>query len=198
MPVPAASIRLVVGLGNPGARYERTRHNVGFRAVDRWVDGAGASWEGAPVGKGEASKVSRPDGDIRVVKPHTYMNLSGDMVQPVARYFRIEPSAVLVVSDDMDLPLGKLRIRLKGSAGGQNGLKSVLERFGTKEVPRLRLGVGPRPQNVDAASFVLGKFRGEEVDAVEEMIIRASEAIEAICKDGVQTAMNKFNAGEPA
>ncbi len=196
--MPAASIRLVVGLGNPGARYECTRHNVGFRAVDHWVDGAGASWERAPVGKGEAAKASLPDGDVRVVKPHTFMNLSGDMVQPVAHYYRIEAGQILVVSDDLDLPLGKLRIRLKGSAGGQNGLKSVLERLGTKDVPRLRMGIGPRSPGVDAASFVLGKFRSEDKDAVEAMILRASEAIDMICRDGIERAMNVFNAEEPA
>jgi PTH1 family peptidyl-tRNA hydrolase len=189
---------LVVGLGNPGSRYERTRHNVGFRAVDRWVDGAGASWESAPVGKGEAATVALGGGTIRVAKPHTFMNLSGDMVQPLARYFRIEPESVLVVSDDMELPLGKLRIRGKGSAGGQNGLKSILERFGTKEVPRLRLGVGPKPQGADAASFVLGRFRPEESDAVDGMIERAVDAIAVVCAEGVEPAMNRFNGGEPA
>lgn len=197
--MPTAGIRLVVGLGNPGSRYEGTRHNVGFRAVDRWVGGAGASWEASPVGKGETARVPLPDGGtIWAAKPHTYMNLSGDMVQPLARYYRIEPGAVLIVSDDMELPLGRLRIRKKGSAGGQNGMKSILERLGTQEIPRLRLGVGPRPEGTDAASFVLGKFPKSDGDAVEAMIERAAEAIASVCAEGVERSMNRFNASEPA
>jgi len=197
--VPAARIRLVVGLGNPGSRYERTRHNVGFRAVDRWVDGAGASWEASPVGEGEAARLVLEDGEaVWAAKPHTFMNLSGDMVQPLAHYYRIASEEILVVSDDMELPLGKLRIRPKGSAGGQNGLRSILERLGTQQIPRLRLGVGPRPEGMDAAAFVLSRFGKGDAGSVERMIERASEAIAAVCRDGVERSMNSFNGSEPA
>jgi PTH1 family peptidyl-tRNA hydrolase len=139
------------------------------------------------------------DGEaVWAAKPHTFMNLSGDMVQPLARYYRIASEEILVVSDDMELPLGKLRIRLKGSAGGQNGLRSILERLGTQQIPRLRLGVGPRPEGMDAAAFVLSRFGQGDAGAVERMIERASEAIAAVCRDGVERSMNAFNGSEPA
>jgi len=191
--VPPEGIRLVVGLGNPGPRYARTRHNVGFRAVDAFVEEAGGTWSRSPVGEGLAAKFTLDGSDLWAAKPHTFMNESGGMVGPLARYFRIPGSSVLVVSDDMDLLLGRIRIRAKGSSGGQRGLDSILSNLGTQSVPRLRLGIGPRPPGCDAAGFVLGRFPEEEREDVGRMLSRAGDAIRAVCRDGVLEAMNAFN-----
>lgn len=149
------------------------------------------------MGEGLAAKASVGGRDVWLAKPHTYMNESGRMAAALARYFKIAPADVLVVSDDMDLPLGRLRIRLKGSSGGQRGLDSVLTHLQTTDVPRLRLGVGPRPPNMDAAAFVLSRFKASEAEAVDRMVARAAEAAEACAARGVEAAMNVFNAAGP-
>lgn len=192
-----SEVRLVVGLGNPGPEYVGTRHNVGFLTADRFVGECEASWGPSPVGDGLAARVRLDDGpDLWAAKPHTYMNESGTMVAPLARYFKIPPGAVLVVSDDMDLPLGRIRVRAKGSSGGQRGLDSILRHLGSTEVPRIRLGVGPRPERMEAADFVLGRFRPEEREAAERLIERGAEAVRTVLRDGVAAAMNAFNGGE--
>lgn len=191
------AVSLIVGLGNPGDRYAGTRHNVGFQTADRLLQGAGGRWEAAPVGEGLAAKAALGGRSVWLAKPHTYMNESGRMAAALARYFKIAPADVLVVSDDMDLPLGRLRIRLKGSSGGQRGLDSVLTHLQTTDVPRLRLGVGPRPPNMDAAAFVLSRFKASEAEAVDRMVARAAEAAEACAARGVEAAMNVFNAAGP-
>lgn len=188
------AVSLIVGLGNPGDRYAGTRHNVGFQTADRLLQGAGGRWEAAPVGEGLAAKASVGGRDVWLAKPHTYMNESGRMAAALARYFKILPADVLVVSDDIDLPLGRLRIRLKGSSGGQRGLESVLTHLGSTDVPRLRLGVGPRPGNMDAAAFVLSRFKASEEKDVETMVARSAEAAAACVSRGVSLAMNDFNA----
>ena len=195
------AVSLIVGLGNPGDRYAGTRHNVGFQTADRLLQGAGGRegagpprWEASPVGEGLAAKVKVGGRTLWLAKPHTYMNESGRMAAALARYFKISPADVLVVSDDIDLPLGRLRIRLKGSSGGQRGLESVIEHLGTTDIPRLRLGVGPKLGNMDAAAFVLSRFRASETDAVDAMVGRAAEAAEACAAKGVEAAMNLFNA----
>jgi PTH1 family peptidyl-tRNA hydrolase len=132
-----------------------------------------------------------------VIKPHTFMNLSGDMVVPFAQYFKIPPQAVLVVADDFNLPLGRIRIRPKGSSGGQNGLDSILNRFGVKDVPRVRLGIGPVPPQYDPADFVLGKFGKKDGDDVEDLLSLAVDAIRSCCEKGISAAMNAHN-GDPA
>ena len=206
-------VSLIVGLGNPGDRYAGTRHNVGFQTADRLLKGAGGRsgagpprqgaepprWEASPVGEGAAAKATLGGRDVWLAKPHTYMNESGRMAAALARYFKILPADVLVISDDLDLPLGRLRIRLKGSSGGQRGLDSVLTHLGSTDVPRLRLGVGPKPGNMDAAAFVLSRFAASEAEPVEAMVARAAEAAEACVARGVAAAMNDFNAaGSPA
>ena len=183
-----------MGLGNPGERYTATRHNVGFRTADRLLERAGGRWEAAPGGEGLAAKAVLAGRPVWLAKPHTYMNESGRMAAALARYYKIAPQAVLVVSDDIDLTLGRLRIRHKGSSGGQRGLDSVLKSLGTNEVPRLRLGVGPRPERVAAADFVLSRFRAEEASEAEAMVARAAEAAEAVLLKGVAAAMNLYNA----
>lgn len=187
-------IRLVVGLGNPGERYAGTRHNVGFLAVDRFVEACGQEWGPPPRGDGQEARVRLADDiDVRVAKPHTFMNASGDMVQPLAQYWKIPAASVLVVADDFNLPLGTIRIRQKGSAGGQKGLESILRRFGTQDVPRIRLGIGPVPAGYDPADFVLGRFSRQETEKWEDMTERAAEAIRDCCEKGLRSAMNAFN-----
>lgn len=190
----AAHVRLVVGLGNPGPGYAATRHNVGFRTVDLLRDKTGGpAWRPAPTGDGEVSEALFGDTPVRLAKPATYMNASGEFVGELARYWKVEPALLLVVSDDISLPLGRIRIRLKGSSGGQRGLESVLAHLGTDEVPRLRLGVGPKPERMDAADFVLSRFLAEERDPVCEMLERACEAVRSACERGLEAAMNAFN-----
>ncbi|MFA6029756.1 MAG: aminoacyl-tRNA hydrolase [Elusimicrobiota bacterium] len=189
-------IRLVVGLGNPGPEYAATRHNVGYRTVDLLAGEAGASWKPSPAGEGLCAEARLGDRPVRLAKALTYMNASGEMVGAAARFWKIPPAEVLIVSDDIDLPLGRIRIRLKGSSGGQRGLESVLSHLGTREVPRVRLGVGPKPAQIDAASFVLGRFRPDEREAGDGMIARAAEAVAAACSDGIEKAMNRYNPAE--
>lgn len=189
-------IRLVVGLGNPGPRYEGTRHNVGFAAVDLFAAAdARASWSSAPAGEGVLARVDLGEGRrLWAAKPHTFMNASGTMVAALARYLKVRPQELLVVSDDFSLPLGRVRLRLRGSSGGQKGLGSILESLGSQEVPRLRLGIGPVPERVDPAAFVLGRFAPAEREEAGLMAARAAEAIHAACVDGLEAAMNRYNA----
>ena len=189
------AIRLVVGLGNPGLQYAATRHNVGFRTADLLREQTGGpAWRPAPAGEGEVCEASFGSVAVRLAKPRTYMNASGEFVGPLARYWKIEPRSILVVSDDFSLPLGRIRIRLRGSSGGQKGLESILDRLGTQEVPRLRLGIGPRPGWIDAADFVLERFLPEEREAASGMIVEACEAVRTACEQGLEAAMNVFNA----
>jgi len=181
------SYRLIVGLGNPGSEYERTRHNVGFMALDRLALGR-AQWHRERAWNAQIAKV---DG-VLLCKPQTFMNLSGAAVAAVAGFYQIPASEVLVVLDDMSLPLGKLRLRPGGSSGGQNGLKSIIEQLGTQEISRLRLGIGGASPN-GAVGHVLGQFRKDEIPAVEEMLERTEEAICAIQSKGLAAAMNAFN-----
>ncbi|MBI5243537.1 MAG: aminoacyl-tRNA hydrolase [Elusimicrobia bacterium] len=190
-------MRLVVGLGNPGSEYAATRHNIGFRTVDRLREqAAGPPWRPVPAGKGEVCEASLGGAAVRLAKPRTYMNASGEFVGLLARYWKIEAGSILVVSDDFSLPLGRIRIRLSGSSGGQRGLESILAHLGTKDVPRLRLGIGPLPPGFDAADYVLGRFRLEEREPASEMIARAGDAVRAICAKGLAAAMNEFNPSE--
>lgn len=182
------ALRLVVGLGNPGPEYERTRHNVGFRLADRLVGGADSVWKDFK-GQGVAAKA----GELWVAKPTTYMNLSGEFVKPFAAYHNIAPDEVLVVYDELSLPLGKLRLRKKGSAGGQKGMLSILRHFGTEEIARLRVGIGPQPERMDASDFVLGRFTKAEEPILEEALDQAAAAVELVRTQGLDAAMNRYN-----
>lgn len=158
------------------------------------MEAAGGEWGAAPVGDGLAARVRVEGGrSVRVVKPLTYMNLSGEMVSRLARYFRIESRSLLVVCDDFSLPLGRLRLRGRGSAGGQKGLDSILRLMGTQEVPRLRIGIGPVPPGRDPADFVLGTFRPEEREAAGDAAGRAASAARVVCETGLEAAMNEYN-----
>ena len=187
-------MKLVAGLGNPGPRYNGTRHNVGFDVIDELARRARIDFESAPA---EALIAKWRAFDALLMKPLTFMNLSGQAVGELARYFKIEVGDVLVVLDEVQLPLGKLRARARGSAGGHNGLKSVIEHLGS-EVARLRIGVGRGDSRRDLADHVLARFDKDEADEVARMTARAADAAETFITAGIADVMNKFNGGDPA
>ena len=184
---------LVVGLGNPGGQYELTRHNVGFRVVDELAERARI-----PVQKLKFRALTNTaqvgDAKALLMKPVTYMNLSGEAVRQAVDFYKIQPDHVLVVSDDTALALGRLRIRKGGSAGGHNGLKNIILHLGTDQFPRLRVGVGEKPHpDYDMADWVLGKFTGEDKKTMDAAVKRAADAIECILAEGLDRGMNRFN-----
>ena len=190
--------QLIVGLGNPGQKYDRTRHNVGFDLVDRlarlWSISLAEQrkFQGV-VGEGFAF----PGRKVRLLKPLTYMNRSGQSIRAVVDFYKLPPTSVLVVYDDMDLPVGRLRMRLSGSAGGHNGMKSAIAHLGTQNFPRLRIGIGaPKPvspEQKDTVSHVLGRFSPNEQTLLAEIMRLSEEAIELSLKDGVSKAMSLYN-----
>ena len=194
-------IRLVAGLGNPGEGYARTRHNVGFVLLDRLAEKLGApTW--TPLSRGWtlwkrrlgeyfAAEVSGRK--VLFARPLTYMNESGKFLGELARYSNVAPGETLIAYDDFALPLGRIRLRLKGSAGGHNGMQSALDHLGTDEVPRLRIGIGPAPGGQDPKDFVLGRFKPAERDSVTAALDLAASAVLASIEDGVEAAMNRFN-----
>ena len=183
---------LVAGLGNPGDRYTRTRHNLGFRAVELWARRRGARW-GKPAKGMVSTRIDIAGRDVLIVEPLTYMNLSGDVLAPLVGKESLPHNRLLVVCDDFALPLGSIRLRKAGSDGGHNGLASIIERLGTLDFPRLRLGVGPVPPRVDAAEFVLAEFLPEEEAPVDEMLAIVADCVEAWARDGIDKAMSRFN-----
>jgi PTH1 family peptidyl-tRNA hydrolase len=187
-----ADLFLIVGLGNPGARYERTRHNIGFWAVDRLAQRHGLTFSKHEHRALTASGTIQQQRVI-LAKPQTFMNLSGDSVVPLARFYKIPPERVIVLHDDLDLPLGTLRIRKAGSSGGQNGLKHILERFGTQDIPRVRIGIGRPPGRMDPAAYVLTPFQGDEEILAVEMADKAGLAVETWLTEGIDLAMSRHN-----
>ena len=185
-------MRLIVGLGNPGDKYRRTRHNAGFMVIDELAQRLTL---GAPERIDDAWAVKTEIAGERVVlvKPQSFMNRSGPVVEAALRWFNVEPDRLVIVSDDVALPLGSLRIRARGSHGGQNGLRSIIESIGSEEFPRLRFGIGSTEPVLDLAGFVLSDFTDAEVPRVQEMVSRAADAISAIVEHGVEPAMNTFN-----
>ena len=184
---------LVVGLGNPGEKYENTRHNAGFLVADELGERGRFPIQRLKF-KALTNAAAIGGQGALVMKPATYMNLSGEAVGEEARFYKVAPNHVLVISDDVDLPLGKLRIRTGGSAGGHNGLKSVIQHLGTDQFPRLKVGVGGKPHpDYDMADWVLGKLQGEDKKVMDEAVKRAAEAVECFLRDGPQKAMNRFN-----
>lgn len=184
---------LLVCLGNPGDKYENTRHNVGFLVADEL-----ARRQDKPIQrlrfKALTNILTISGEKALVMKPITYMNLSGEAVRPAADFYKIPPGRVLVVSDDTALAAGRLRIRTKGSSGGHNGLKSIIQHLGTDQFPRLRIGVGGKPHpDYDMADWVLGKFVGEDKKIMDAAVQRAADAIECILAEGVDRGMGKFN-----
>ena len=188
-------MRVIVGLGNPGPEYLFTRHNFGFMLVDflcQKVEGRLNFHYDREV-KGEWTRISIDDKEIFLLKPLTYMNLSGISVKLFSDKFHILPHEFLIVYDDVDLPLGKLRLRKKGSSGGHKGMKSVIESLETEEIPRLRLGIGPKPPYLNMADFVLKEFTKEELKIVKDVLLKGKECIFSIIREGIEQAMSKFN-----
>lgn len=184
---------LVVGLGNPGDKYENTRHNAGFMAIDQLADRGDFPVQRLKFHALTHQATISGQG-VLVMKPTTYMNLSGDAVAEAAAFYKVDPEHILVLCDDVSLPVGKLRIRTSGSAGGHNGLKSIIQRLGTDKFPRVKIGVGGKPHpDYDMADWVLGKFVGPDKTAMDEATLRAAQAVECYLKDGPQKAMNQFN-----
>ena len=189
-------MKLIVGLGNPGAQYKGTRHNIGFAVIDEIARRAAVGFESAPA-EAVIAKWRRPEGGALLAKPLTFMNLSGQAVGEIARYFKVDVPDVLIVVDEVQLPLGKLRARARGSAGGHNGLKSVLAHLGD-DFSRLRIGVGRGEQQRDLADHVLSRFEKDEAAEVERMTTRAADAAEMFITSGIEAVMNAFNGGDPA
>lgn len=182
-------MKAIVGLGNPGREYAGTRHNIGFDVLDEVARRWGVQlrpW------KSVADVAVVSSRGVVLVEPQTYMNLSGDAVSRIAAFHKLEPSDVLVVVDEVQLPLGRLRVRRSGSAGGHNGLKSIIQHIGA-EFPRLRIGVGRGDPKWDLADHVLSKFGREEREAVAEAVARAADAVELFAEDGLEVVMNRVN-----
>ena len=186
-------MKLVVGLGNPGSSYEGTRHNIGYEVLAE----LGMRWRvGRPRLRFEAllSEVNYEGQKVLLAAPQTFMNLSGRSVQQIAKFYQISLEDVLVICDDMNLKLGQLRLRASGSAGGQKGLLSILQVFGSEAIPRLRIGVGRPPGQMDAATYVLMKFRKDEHTEVDASVRSAASGVELWIREGISAAMNVVNA----
>ena len=184
---------LLVCLGNPGDQYENTRHNVGFMVADEIADRANVPIQKLKY-KALTNTVTLRGQKVLVMKPITYMNLSGEAVRQAVDFYKVPADHVLVVSDDTALAVGRLRIRKGGSAGGHNGLKNIIQHLGTDQFPRLRLGVGEKPHpDYDLADWVLGKFQGEDKKAMDAAVKKAADAVECILSQGLDRGMNKFN-----
>ena len=184
-------MKIIVGLGNPGAEYENTPHSVGFETVDAIASAAGVVWEEKPRFKCLWTRVSIADVSCLLVKPQTYMNLSGESVAPLVKYQNATAADLLVCQDDIDLALGRLRIRQGGSCGGHNGIRNIIERLGTSDFTRLKLGVGKDKSNV--IGFVLGKFSPETRAVMDREVAGAVKAVVEIIKSGPDRAMNLYN-----
>jgi PTH1 family peptidyl-tRNA hydrolase len=192
-------MKLIVGLGNPGRDYVNNRHNVGFKCVDLFAREHGISL----TQRGARSKLGTGEvADTRIVlaKPQTFMNLSGEAVSALMRRYRLSSKDTLVIYDDLDIPLGKIRIREKGSSGGHNGLKSIISHLGTQDFPRIRVGIAPSEGSdiaaapeVDAVEHVLSDFTDEEKTVMREVYLKVAAAIECILTEGIAAAMNKYN-----
>ena len=189
-------MKLIVGLGNPGQEYRDTRHNVGFMVADALVDRRGVAGQWREKFQALLIKFVVGDEPVIVTKPLTFMNLSGQAVAALAGFYKIEPADVFIVTDDVALPLGKLRARREGGAGGHNGLKSIIQHLGTQAFPRMRVGVGRGSDGRDLSDHVLGRFEAAERDTVSAAVLRAADATEVFISEGIERVMNAFNAAE--
>ena len=184
---------LIAGLGNPGRQYEKTRHNMGFDTIDELIERhripQGGIAHKAMYGKGMIAGEK-----VLAVKPLAYMNLSGEAIREYVNYYKMDPETeLIVIYDDIDLEPGQIRIRKKGSAGGHNGIKSIIAQIGTQNFYRIKVGVGAKPKGWDLADYVLGRFSSEERELVDKAICDAADAVEMILKDGIEAAMNHYN-----
>jgi PTH1 family peptidyl-tRNA hydrolase len=190
-------VKAIFGLGNPGSRFKATRHNVGFEVIEELATRLGVSGFDSWHARADYVRPSLSGMSVLLAKPQTFVNDSGQPIGELTRYFKIEPVDLLVVVDEVQLPLGKLRARASGSAGGHNGLKSVIAHLGF-DFPRLRLGVGRGDERRDMADHVLSRFEPGERDQVERMISRAADAAEVFITEGIAAVMNQYNGGDPA
>lgn len=186
-------MKMIVGLGNPGKKYEKTRHNIGFELVDLLA----SAWRaGTPRirNKGEVAEVTLGQEKILLVKPQTFMNLSGECVQPLRDFHKIEHRDILVLCDDLSLAVGQIRLRANGSSGGQKGLADILQRFGAQDVPRLRVGIGATPSGWETVDYVLGRFSPEDREITDVTLAQSRDAVELWIREGIDKAMSRFNA----
>ena len=184
---------LVVGLGNPGSKYWNTRHNVGFAALDALANDLGAKVDRVKF-QGLTGQAALDGLKLVLLKPTTYMNLSGEAVQAAARFYKIPPAHIIVLSDDISLDPGRLRVRKSGSAGGHNGLKSIIASTGSQDFPRIKIGVGAKPHpDYDLADWVLGVFPHDQRELMEKTYQRAAEAVKVLILQGPEAAANQFN-----
>ena len=191
MEVKRSGLKVVVGLGNPGAQYANTPHSVGFEVVDRIAESCGATWEEKRQFKCLMTRATLAGQSVLLVKPQTYMNLSGESVAPVVKYHNATEADLIVVQDDIDLAVGKLRIRKAGSCGGHNGIRNIIDRLGTQGFVRIKLGVGKDKSNV--VGHVLGKFDPETRTVIDRVVEAAAKAVVAVISDGPDKAMNAYN-----
>lgn len=183
---------LIAGLGNPGREYENTRHNSGFMTVDRLAEKLGCEVTARKF-QGFAGSGMIGGEKVILLKPQTYMNASGESIRPAADFYKLEPERVIVIYDDISLDVGSIRIRAKGSAGGHNGMKSIIAHLGTENFPRIRVGIGAKPERMDLADYVLSRFARDEQEALAEAVDAAADAAELMITQGVQAAMNRYN-----
>ncbi len=185
-------MKIIAGLGNPTAKYEGTRHNVGFMAIDKIAQKYGISVDTkkhkALVGKGVIAGQK-----VILAKPQTFMNLSGDSIQQIAAYYKVEPEDVLIIFDDISLDVGRIRIRKKGSAGGHNGMKSIIACLNSSDFPRIKIGVGDKKPGQDLAAYVLGNIPKADRELMDEAILKAEDAVELIVAGEIEQAMNLYN-----
>ncbi len=191
-------MKIVVGLGNPGPKYERTRHNVGFQVIEELAQRLGAGKARLRFDASVAEGKLGPDEKILLATPQTYMNESGRPVRQLIDFYGLALGDLLVVCDDFNLDLARLRMRAGGSAGGQKGLADIIRKLATEEFPRLRIGIGRPPEHFDSADFVLSKFKRSEQPLIEEAIVRAAEGVELWIRSGIGPAMNRLNAAPGA
>ena len=189
-------MKLIVGLGNPGREYEHTRHNVGFQVVEELARRYRVTLKNHARWKARAAKIAEIGDGVLVAEPTTFMNLSGWAVREIASFHKLSPTELLIVVDDADLPLGRLRLRTGGSAGGHNGLKSIIQELGTMEFPRLRVGVGRQPGELK--NHVLGRFSDDERAQIDAAVKRAADAAELFATENILAAMNRYNAAPAA
>lgn len=185
---------IIAGLGNPGKQYDMTRHNIGFHTIDYMADKLNVKVKKLKF-KALYGECEIAGEKTLLIKPQTYMNLSGESIAGFAQFYKINPSNIIIINDDISLETGRIRVRPRGSAGGHNGLKSIIYMLESDEFPRVKMGVGaPKNENYDLADFVLGHFAKEEIPIMEKAIIKASDAAEEIIRAGVSSAMNKYNS----
>lgn len=183
---------IIAGLGNPTREYEKTRHNVGFEVIDVLADMLGTTVEEKKF-KGCYGRGIIGGEKVLLLKPQTFMNLSGESIRAASDFYKVDPEHIIIIYDVISLDVGQLRIRKKGSAGGHNGIKNIIAHLGTQEFPRIKVGVGDKPKKMDLADYVLSRFSKEDRAAMEDAFKEAAKAVEVMITEGMDTAMNQFN-----